>query len=55
MYWEPSDVELLKADVLTYADKSGVYNTSRDGQVTSSDVDAFLYNYVYTLSKRPNT
>lgn len=55
MYWEPSDVELLKADVLTYADESGAYNTPRDGQVTSSDVDAFLYNYVYMPNKRPNT
>ena len=47
MYWEPSDVELLKADVLTYDNDKGEHNTPRDGQVTTEDVDAFLYNYVY--------
>ena len=54
MYWEPSDVELLKADVLTYKDGKENYNTPRDGQVTTKDVDAFLYNYVYTPSARPS-
>ena len=54
MYWEPSDVELLKADVLTYANANKEYNTPRDGQVTTEDVDAFLYNYVYTTSARPS-
>ena len=54
MYWEPSDVELLKADVLTYANANKEYNTPRDGQVTTEDVDAFLYNYVYTPSARPS-
>lgn len=47
MYWEPSDVELLKADVLTYDNDRGEHNIPRDGQVTTEDVDAFLYNYVY--------
>lgn len=54
MYWEPSDVELLKADVLTYANVNKEYNIPRDGQVTTEDVDAFLYNYVYTPSARPS-
>ena len=54
MYWEPSDVELLKADVLTYANANKEYNIPRDGQVTTEDVDAFLYNYVYTPSARPS-
>lgn len=54
MYWEPSDEELLKADVLTYANANKEYNTPRDGQVTTEDVDAFLYNYVYTPSARPS-
>lgn len=54
MYWEPSDVELLKADVLTYVNANKEYNTPRDGQVTTQDVDAFLYNYVYASSARPS-
>lgn len=52
--WEPTDIQLLKADVLTYANAEGQYNTPRDGQVTASDVDAFLYTYVYTPANRPS-
>lgn len=51
--WKPSDDLLLKADVLTYSDANGTYNTARDGQVTTKDVDAFLYNYRYTPADRP--
>ena len=43
--WTPSDNLLLKADVLTYSGQDGEYNIPRDGQVTVSDVDAFLYSY----------
>ncbi len=51
--WQPTDNLLLKADVLTYKTTDSAYNTARDGQVTTDDVDAFLYNYVYTNADRP--
>lgn len=51
--WQPTDNLLLKADVLTYKTAESAYNTARDGQVTTDDVDAFLYNYVYTNADRP--
>lgn len=51
--WQPTDNLLLKADVLTYKTADSAYNTARDGQVTTDDVDAFLYNYVYTNADRP--
>ena len=51
--WQPTDNLLLKADVLTYKTAERAYNTARDGQVTTDDVDAFLYNYVYTNADRP--
>ena len=48
--WNPSDAQLLKADVLNLAGKTNVYQednyqTARDGHVSDEDVAAFMYLY----------
>ena len=54
--WGPADNLLILADVLTYG--GGNYanrSTARDGQITSADVDAFLYAYAYFPLPQPTT
>lgn len=48
--WDPSDAQLLKADVLNLAGETNVYQeesyqTARDGHVSDEDVAAFMYLY----------
>lgn len=54
--WNPSDAQLLKADVLNLADKTNVYQedsyqTARDGHVSDEDVAAFMYLYAKLAKK----
>lgn len=54
--WDPSDAQLLKADVLNLAGTTNVYQedsyqTARDGHVSDEDVAAFMYLYAKLAKK----
>lgn len=54
--WDPSDAQLLKADVLNLTGTTNVYQedsyqTARDGHVSDEDVAAFMYLYAKLAKK----